>query len=125
MLPIDFVKAAAVAIAVLALNVLIAVLVVLAYSVFIEPGHPKEFYDEAALWIAPWCSHIVGTALFFGASYLFARRRPERNGLLFVAVFTVLYAVIDAGTVGFAGVFGVNSHCRCWPSSWRRWQVPT
>ena len=108
MQPIDFAKAAAVAIAVLALNVLIAVLVVLVYRFLVEPGHPSEFYDAAALRIAPWCSHIAGTALFFGAGYLFTKRRPQRNGFLFAATFTMLYAIIDSATVGFATVFAVE-----------------
>jgi hypothetical protein len=108
MKPIDFAKAAGVATAILVLNVLIAILVVLAYSIFIEPGHPREFYDAAALRIAPWCSHIAGTTLFLGAGYLFARRRPERNGFLFAGAFTVLYAIIDSATVGFVGVFTVE-----------------
>ena len=108
MKPIDFAKAAGVAIVVLVLNVLIAVLVIFAYSIFIEPGHPPEFYNAAALRIAPWCSHIFGTALFFAAGYLFARRRPERNGLLFAVAFTVLYAIIDGATVGFVGTLSVE-----------------
>jgi hypothetical protein len=81
---------------------------VVAYRFLIEPGHPSEFYDAAALKIAPWCSHIAGTALFFAAGFLFSKRRPERNGLLFAAAFTALYAIIDAATVGFAGVFALE-----------------
>lgn len=108
MKPIDLAKAVGIAVAILVVNVLIAILVVLVYSLFIEPGHPREFYDAAALRIAPWCSHIAGTALFFGAGYLFAKRRPQRNGLLFAAAFTAFYALIDAATVGFAGVFEVE-----------------
>jgi hypothetical protein len=82
--------------------------VILFYSFVIEPGHPSEFYNEAALRIAPWCSHIFGTALFFGAGWLCTRRRPERNGLLFAAVFTLFYAIIDAATVGFKGILNVE-----------------
>jgi hypothetical protein len=106
--PIDAAKAVGVAIAILILNVLIAILVVLGYSIFIDPGHSHEYYNAAAMRIAPWCSHIFGTALFFAAGFLFARRRPERNGLLFAATFTLLYAVIDSATIGFAGLFSVE-----------------
>jgi hypothetical protein len=103
MAPRDFVKAAGVAVVLLILNVLVAVAAVL-YSTFIEPGHPREFYDQAALWIAPWSCHIVGTALFLLAGYVFTRRQPARQGFLFAAAFTAFYALIDAASVGFTGV---------------------
>jgi len=102
MKPIDFAKAAGVAVGVLALNIFIATLVIVAYSLWIEPGHPREFYDEAALRIAPWCSHIFGTALFFAAGYRFARLRSRSVALIFAAAFTVLYAIIDSAIVAFA-----------------------
>src|SRR5687768_1643955 len=104
MQPLDFAKATGVAALILVVNVLISILVVLAYSIFIEPGHPREFYDKAALRIAPWCSHTAGTVLFFVAGYVFARSQPERNGLLFALAFTVLYAVLDGATVKFKGI---------------------
>jgi len=108
MKPIDFAKATGVAIALLAINVLIAILVVLGYSVFVEPGHPREFYDVAAQRIVPWCSYIAGTAFFFVAGFLFSRRRPNRNGFLFAVAFTVLYAIIDSATVGFEGFLAIG-----------------
>ena len=106
--PVDFAKAAGVAVGVLIANVLIAIVVVLFYRFAIEPGHESEFYDAAALRIVPWCSHIIGTMLFFGAGYLFGRRRPRRNALLFALAVTVLYALIDAATVGFVGAVSVE-----------------
>ena len=106
MTPFDFARAAAVAVVLLVLNVSIAIAVVFGYSILVEPGHPREFYDAAALRIVPWCSHTAGSALFFGAGYLFAGRRPQRNPFLFATAFTVFYAIIDAATVGFVGVLG-------------------
>jgi hypothetical protein len=105
---IDFAKAAAVAVAVFAANIVIVILAVFGYSMLVEPGHPREFYDAAAPRIASWCVHIAGTALFLCAGYLFARRRPQRNGYVFAAAFSVLYAIIDAATVGFVGIFSAE-----------------
>jgi hypothetical protein len=104
MTPRDFVKAAGVAVVLLILNVMVAVAVVLVYSYAIEPGHPREFYDQAALWIAPWGCYFVGTALFLIAGFVFARRQPARNGFLFALAFTAFYTLIDAATVGFVGM---------------------
>ena len=105
MKPIDFVKAAGTAVALLVTNVLIAVLAVTVYATFIEPGHAAEFYDEAALRIVPWSCHIIGTPLFFVAIWFLTARRPARNAYVFATVVVVLYAVIDAASVGFSGVW--------------------
>ena len=92
----------------LVLNVLVAILVVLFYSAFVEPGRSREFYEAAATRIAPWCSHIAGTAFFFCAGYLFTARKRSRNGFLFAAAFTVFYAIIDSATVGFTSAFEIE-----------------
>ena len=105
MKPIDFAKAAGVALVILIINVIISILVVLFYSFFINPGHPRAYYDEAAKWIAPWCSYIGGTALFLIAGYYFARHNPARNPFLFALTFTLLYMIIDGATVKFKGIF--------------------
>ena len=108
MKPIDFAKAAGVALLILIISVVIAILAVLFYSFFIHPGESKEFYDAAALRIAPWCSHIAGTALFLIAGYFFARRNPQRNPYLFAVTVTVLYIIIDGAAVAFKGIFNLQ-----------------
>ena len=125
MKPIDFIKAIGVAIALLAINVLIAILVVIVYRFLIEPGHPTEFYDEAAMKIAPWCSHIAGTALFFVASYFLTARRPDRNGPLFAAAVTRSTPSSTPRPSVLQVSLKLNSCCPCWQSSWRRSLVPT
>jgi len=104
MKPIDFAKAAGVALVILIISVIISILAVLFYSFFINPGQPREYYDEAAKRIAPWCSHIGGTALFLLAAYYFGRHNPARNPFLFALAFTVLYVIIDGATVKFKGL---------------------
>lgn len=108
MKPIDYLKAAGVGLAVLALTIALSFPMVFVYATFIEPGHPQVFYNEAALWIAPWSSHVFGPLLFFLFNWLAARRRPERNAWAFAAATIVLYAVIDFGVAGAAlgGNFG-------------------
>jgi hypothetical protein len=45
--PADFARAAGVAVLVLVIDVLIAVGVVFAWSIFVAPGHPKAYYQTA------------------------------------------------------------------------------
>ncbi|WP_145218434.1 hypothetical protein [Gimesia alba] len=105
---LDYAKAAGVAFILLAINVLIVILVVMVYALFIEPGHPSEFYDEAAKWLAPWCLHTAGTALFFVAGWFLTTRQPERNAYQMVMIVTLFYLFIDAASVGFAGIWSVG-----------------
>src|SRR5688572_17044830 len=109
MKPIDYAKAAGVALLLLVLNVLLSIPVILFYSLVIDPGHPPEYYNQAALRIAPWCSYTTGTVLFFIAGYFLTKRRPQRNGLLFAATFTGFYALIDISVAtAAAGVAGMS-----------------
>ena len=108
MRPIDFLKALGVAIGLLAVKVLIAILAVAIYAYFIDPGHPHEYYEAAATKIVRWPVHILGTAFFLLAGYLFAKRRPQRNGLLFAAAFTALHMIVDGATVAFKGIWNIE-----------------
>jgi hypothetical protein len=101
---IDFAKALGVAIAVLAITLAASFPMVALYAFFIEPGHPQEFYNEAALWIAPWSSHILGPLLFFAFNFWLARRSPGRNAMLFAAATIVLYAMVDLSTLPMMGL---------------------
>ena len=73
------------------------------YGTFIEPGHEEVFYQQAAQQIAPWSSVVAGVALFFAAGWLFAKRKPARNGLAFATTFVLTYAAIDIAILVAAG----------------------
>lgn len=97
MRPIDYLKAGGLGLAVMALTIAASFPMVFVYATFVEPGHPQTFYNEAAKWIAPWSSHILGPILFFAFNYWLARRRPERNASAFAAATIGLYILIDFG----------------------------
>lgn len=94
---IDYLKAAGLGLAVMALTIAASFPMVFVYATFVEPGHPQTFYNEAAKWIAPWSSHILGPILFFAFNYSLARRRPERNASAFAVAMIGLYILIDFG----------------------------
>lgn len=102
---IDIAKAAGVAILVLAVDLLIAVAVVFVWGLTFEPGHPQSYYQTAGVPIARCSTRIAGTALMFGAAWLFARRNVKRNPYVFAAAVVFFYALLDGGSVGFADFF--------------------
>ena len=105
MKPADFAKAAGVAVLVLVIDVLIAVGVVFAWSILAAPGHSRAYYQTAGIPIAQWSTRIAGTALIFGAAWLSAKRRPDRNAYRFAVALVVFYAILDGASVGFQGFF--------------------
>lgn len=100
----DLFKALAVAIAVLILTLAASFPMVAFYAFVIEPGHPQEFYNEAARWIAPWSSHVLGPLLFLLFNFWLAKRSPQRNATLFAAATIVLYTIVDLGTLPMMGL---------------------
>ena len=101
---LDYVKATGVALVTLIITLALSFPMVAFYAYVIEPGHDQTFYTEAAQWIAPWSSHIFGPLTLFAFNYSMAKRRPERNAMLFVLVTILMYIVIDFGMLGFMQV---------------------
>jgi hypothetical protein len=105
MKPIDYAKACGIAAVVLAIDILIAIGVVYLYSILVEPGHGRAYYNTAGILIARWSTRIAGTALLFGASWLIGKRRPSPNAYIFAIMLTAFYALLDGASVRFVGVF--------------------
>lgn len=101
---IDCLKALGVAFAVLVITMVASYPMVTFYATFVEPGHPQEFYIDAAQWIAPWSSHILGPIIFFAFNYWLARRSPQRNAMGFAAATVLFYVIIDLSTLPMMGI---------------------
>ena len=96
---LDYLKAVAVAITTLVFTIAASFPMVAVYAFLIEPGHEQAFYTDAAQWIAPWSSHILGPITFFALNYWLARKSPERNAILFAVSTIIAYLFIDLGIV--------------------------
>ena len=101
---LDYLKALGVALEVIIITMAASYLMVAFYAYFIEPGQPQEFYNAAALWIAPWSSYILGPLVFFAFNYRLARRSPARNALGFAAATIGMYIVVDFSMVPAMGL---------------------
>jgi hypothetical protein len=106
--PLDFAKALGVAAVVLAIDVAAAIGVVYLWSILIDPGHPSDYYQTAGIPVARLSTRIFGTALLFTAVWLFARRNRARNAFLFALAVGIFYALLDAASTGFVGVFNLS-----------------
>lgn len=101
---IDLLRAAGIGFAVFIGTLLLSVPMVAFYSFVINPGHPQEFYNEAAKWIAPWSSHVFGPLIFLLLNYRGARKRPERNAMTFALATVLAYLLIDLASVPMFGI---------------------
>lgn len=93
----EYAKALGVAVFVLVLTLAASFPMVAVYAYLIEPGHPPEFYSEAANWIAPWSSYILGPIAFFGCNYWLLKTGRVRFPLRFAAATIGFYLFIDLG----------------------------
>ena len=69
------------------------------YAYLIEPGHPPEFYTEAANWIAPWSSYVLGPIAFFVCNYWLVKSSRVQFPLRFAAMTIGFYLLVDLGLV--------------------------
>jgi hypothetical protein len=96
MKPLDSLKAAFVAVAVLAFNLALTTAAIFAYAGAIDPGHPPAFYTAKALQIAEGVAPPLGALLLFAAAYVLGRRRPQRKAIVFATAMGAAYVVLDA-----------------------------
>lgn len=100
---LDYVKAFAVALLLMVLNVAVSFGVMAVYAYLIDPGHAADYYEAAAQRIAPWSSVVAGPVLFFAAAWFFGARKPARPALTFALTFTAIYTLIDVSIMVAAG----------------------
>lgn len=91
----DLVKALGVAMLVLIITIAASFPMVAFYATFIEPAQKPEFYQEAALWIAPWSSYVLGPIVFFLCTFWLSRRRLVSNPMRFAIFAVAFYIVVD------------------------------
>lgn len=93
-------RALGVAVFVLVFTMAASFPMVAVYAYLIEPGHPPEFYTEAANWIAPWSSHILGPIAFFACNYWLVKTGRARFPLRFAALTIGFYLLVDLVMLG-------------------------
>ncbi|MFO0972949.1 MAG: hypothetical protein U1A27_05870 [Phycisphaerae bacterium] len=87
-------------------NVGMSVLYMVVYGHLINPGHPREFYDEHIKIAAPYCSIVAGMPLMFVASLWVAGWGGSEGQLGAKAALVVwlAYALVDLGVLFAAGM---------------------
>lgn len=90
---------------VMVVNVAMSVLYMVIYGYLINPGHPKEYYDEHIKVAAPYCSIVAGIPLMFLAGLWVAGwgGTGGQLGVKGALIVWLAYAVIDLGIVLGAG----------------------
>lgn len=102
--PIDFSQAFGVALASLIITMAASFPMVAFYAYIIEPGQPQEFYVDAAQWIAPWSSYLLGPIVFLALNYWLVRRTVKRNPAAFAVATIGFYLLIELSFVPIMGL---------------------
>jgi len=93
-----------VALLVMVLNVAASVLYMVIYGHLINPGHPREYYNEHIKVAAPYCSIVAGVPLMFLAGLWVAGWGNGQLGVKGALVVWLVYALIDLGALLAAGL---------------------
>lgn len=101
---IDFAQAFGVALASLFITMAASFPMVAFYAYIIESGQPQEFYTDAAQWIAPWSSYLLGPIVFIALNYWLARRTVRRNAVVFAVATIGFYLLIDLSFIPVMGL---------------------
>ncbi len=91
----EYIQALGVAIVSIIITVIISFPMVAFYAYLIEPGHDQEFYNEAAQWIAPWSSYILGPIVFFLFNYCLSKRSQKRSTTAFATATIAFYVIVE------------------------------
>ncbi len=86
---------AGLALGVMAANVAISILYMVAYSYAIDPGHEKTYYEAHAKIAAPYCSIVAGVPLMFLVGW--------SVGLRPALIVWLVYTVIDLAVLLASG----------------------
>lgn len=94
MKPLDFLKALGLGALVLTLNLALVFFLGFIYATVVEPGRTEAYYMTVYPKLGNYAAPIAGPVLLFLAAWVFGRRRPERNAVLFgLAVFGSYFAL--------------------------------
>jgi len=90
---------------VMVVNIAVSVLYMVVYGHLINPGHPKEFYNEHVKVAAPYCSIVAGVPLMFLAGLWVAGwgGPGAPMGVKAALIVWLTYAVVDLAIVLAAG----------------------
>ena len=96
-----------IALAVMVINIAIAVLYMVVYGHVINPGHEKGYYDAHIKIAAPYCSIVAGIPLFFLVGWWMGIRPGMVVWLVYAVVDVTIFAV-SGPTLNMGGLVAVS-----------------
>jgi len=88
----------------LVVNVGVSILWVAFYAYVINPGHPDEFYQEYAMFVAPYSSILAGMPLMFIMCWWLSSHWGPDLAFKSVLGIWIIYVIIDLSVLVAAGM---------------------